>query len=550
MNSKNKNKVIFIGVVSVVLLFALVLIGVVVNLTTVSNSKPKSLDEMLKDINVSERTPVKASVSLDDTSLYDELPDINKYPLAIKGNGDIDLEIFSSGEKAGEGYESWLLDVAEEFNSSNIKTSDGRTVSVSVRQVSSGLGADYIISNKYLPDLYTPSNSLFGELVNSQGGDLSMYNPRLVGNTAGVLVSKNKGYKSLEDVVKAVKENKLNLGYTNPQTSASGLNFLVTLLKTSDSKDMFSKNAEISFSEFQSNIPFVAYTTMQMRDSAKNGSLDGMIMEYQTYTNEDDLNSIYDFIPYGIRHDNPLYFTEKAKGKEEAIKLFNDFCMSDKMQNLATKKGFNANEKYSSSLKFSGAEVSKALTLYKKNKDSGKDVIAVFVADCSGSMDGEPLLQLKESLSNGAKYINDNNLVGLVSYSTDVSIELPIEKFDLNQRAYFQGSVERLNASGGTASYDAVLVATDMIKKAKKNNPDAKAMIFLLSDGCANDGHTLSQVKDTIKGEKIPIYTISYTDQADTNAMKELSNINEAASINADSDDVIYKIKSLFNSQM
>ena len=492
MNSKNKNKVIFIGVVSVVLLFALVLIGVVMNLTTVSNSKPKSLDEMLKDINVSERTPVKASVSLDDTSLYDELPDINKYPLVIKGNGDIDLEIFSSGEKAGDGYDSWLLDVAEEFNSSGIKTSDGRTVSVSVRQVSSGLGADYIISNKYLPDLYTPSNSLFGELVNSQGGDLSMYNPRLVGNTAGVLVSKNKGYKSLEDVVKAVKENKLNLGYTNPQTSASGLNFLVTLLKTSDSKDMFSKNAEISFSEFQSNIPFVAYTTMQMRDSAKNGSLDGMIMEYQTYTNEDDLNSIYDFIPYGIRHDNPLYSTEKAKGKEEAIRLFNDFCMSDKMQNLATKKGFNANEKYSSSLKFSGAEVSKALTLYKKNKDSGKDVIAVLLLIVVVAW-RRTFITVKGVLSNGAKYINDNNLV-LVSYSTDVSIELPIEKFDLNQRAYFQGSVERLMLVS-TASYDAVLVATDMIKKAKKNNPDAKAMIFLLSDGCANDGILYHRLK-------------------------------------------------------
>ena len=32
--------------------------------------------------------------------------------------------------------------------------------------------------------------------------------------------------------------------------------------------------------------------------------------------------------------------------------------------------------------------------------------------------------------------------------------------------------------------------------------------------------------------------------------LAKLSGINEAASINADSDDIIYKIKSLFNSQL
>ena len=34
------------------------------------------------------------------------------------------------------------------------------------------------------------------------------------------------------------------------------------------------------------------------------------------------------------------------------------------------------------------------------------------------------------------------------------------------------------------------------------------------------------------------------------NSMNALSNICEAASINADEDDIMYKIKSLFNSQL
>lgn len=549
MNNTNK-KIIFAGISFVVVLVAIVSIMGVSKLISSKQVVDEPLDNMLKNVRVTTQTPVKASISLDDTSLYDELPEITKYPLAVEGNGDINLEIFSSGEKAGKDYESWLIDVANQFNNKGVSTLSGEKVSVSVRQVSSGLGADYIISGKYLPDMYTPSNVLYGDYIKAQGGDVTLYNERLVGNVAGILVQKGKSYKSFDDIVKAVTNNEINLGYTNPQSSASGLNFLVTLLNYADSLNMFSENAEKVFSDFQNNIPFVAFTTMQMRDSAMNGSLDGMIMEYQTYLKESDLNSVYDFIPYGIRHDNPLYITSTANGKEEAIKLFNDFCMSDEMQNLAKDKGFNIDSDYKSDLSFSGSEISKSLSLYKKNKDSGKDIISVFVADCSGSMDGEPIQQLKESLCNGARYINDNNMIGLVSYNSSVSIELPIAKFDLNQRAYFQGAVERLQASGGTASYDAILVAIDMIKKAKADNPNAKVMLFLLSDGHAQSGYSLENISGVLRDESIPVYTISYTSNADIEEMQKLSNINEAASVNADSDDVVYKIKTLFNSQM
>ena len=142
----------------------------------------------------------------------------------------------------------------------------------------------------------------------------------------------------------------------------------------------------------------------------------------------------------------------------------------------------------------------------------------MFVADCSGSMDGDPMNQLKNSLTNGAQYINDNNYVGLVSYSNSVTIEVPIAQFDLNQRSYFQGAVNNLIASGGTASYDAVVVAV--------------------------------KITSALRTSGIPVYTIGYGDDADTGELARLSGINEAASINADSDDIIYKIKSLFNSQL
>jgi len=72
--------------------------------------------------------------------------------------------------------------------------------------------------------------------------------------------------------------------------------------------------------------------------------------------------------------------------------------------------------------------------------------------------------------------------------------------------------------------------------------------LFLLSDGATTEGSPLELVSPIIKESGIPVYTIGYN--ADIEALQSISNINEASSINADSDDVIYKIKSLFNAQM
>ena len=548
---KRTKGIVTVGVLMIIVMVA-VIIGVVVkragNISSggggISGTKQDmTLDEMYNELDVEQATPVKGTVTLDTPDLYDELPEIDKYPLSVEGSGDVDIEIFTSGEKAGKDNDSWLIDVASSFNSSDVKTSDGKTVSMSVRSVPSGTAADYIISGKYLPDLYTPSNTLFGEYAISNNGSLELYADRLVGNTAGILVKKDSGYTTADEVIKAVQDNKITMGYTNPQTSATGLNLLLTLLRGGDD----------NFTKFNANIPYVAYTTQQMRDSASNGTLDAMLSEYQAYINDNNLTSMYDFIAFGVRHDNPVYICNKS-GKTaaelEGVKLVVDYCKSDEMQKIAAQKGFNANDDYTSAEEFSGAQVTQGLKTYKKTKDNGKDIIAVFVADCSGSMDGDPMNQLKNSLTNGAQYINDNNYVGLVSYSNSVTIEVPIAQFDLNQRSYFQGAVNNLIASGGTASYDAVVVAVKMITEAKAQHPDAKCMLFLLSDGYANNGYSMDEITSALRTSGIPVYTIGYGDDADTGELARLSGINEAASINADSDYIIYKIKSLFNSQL
>jgi len=521
-----------------------------------SKTMEEKLDYLTKKIDVTTGNPRKASISLEPASLYDELPDISKYPLTVEGKGEINIEICASPEKSGKDKDGWINEIAKQFNSKGFEV-DGKKVSVSIRNVSSGQAADYILSNKYVPDAFAPSSELWGNLIKAQGGSVTIVSNKLVGNVAGILVNESTkkkleaSYKKADmaAVLKAVEKNEMIMGYTNPLASSTGLNFLLSTLAHYDSSNLLSDKAKNGFTTFQNNVPFVAYTTMQMRESAASGKLDGMVMEYQTYINDDQLSK-YDFIPFGIRHDNPLYKVGTLTADKEAIlSKFSEFCANKDSQKLASDYGFNGLDSYKGE-KYDtiGATVLQAQQLWKANKDGGKDIIAVFVADVSGSMNGEPISQLKKSLINGAQYINDNNYVGLVSYSSGVTKEVPIGKFDLNQRAYFQGAVEGLQATGGTATYDGITVAIDMLQKAKKDKPDAKLMLFLLSDGETNEGIGLDYAEPLIQQSKIPIYTIGYN--ANIDALQKISNINEASSINADSDDVIYKIKSLFNAQM
>jgi Ca-activated chloride channel family protein len=125
---------------------------------------------------------------------------------------------------------------------------------------------------------------------------------------------------------------------------------------------------------------------------------------------------------------------------------------------------------------------------------------------------------------------------------------MQIGKFENNQRSYFSSAVKTMRAGGSTAMFDAIVVAEKILMDAKARNPYTKLMLFVLTDGESNRGYGFVDIKQITRSLKIPVYTIGYN--ANIDVLKELSNINEAATMNADSDNVIYRIESLFGAQM
>ncbi|WP_127586268.1 vWA domain-containing protein [Paenibacillus koleovorans] len=547
-----------------VLVFSVVYLGV--NLSTnwgksdqqvATEDASKRLNKLYGNIEVTTETPVKGRIDLDPVDVAASLPDISKFAITADSTTADYAEIFSSTEKAGTGDDGWLTDVAKEFNKAKM-TVNGVPVSVKLRNIASGTAADYIRSGKYVPDAFTPSNQMWGEMVKASGVNAQLITERLVGNVPGIVISKAKhdafvkkyGEVNVKSLIEAIASGEFSMGYTDPFASSTGLNFLVTTLQSFDSANLLSDKAIQGFESFQANVPFIASTTLQMREAAKSGALDGFVLEYQTYVNTAELRGAYVFTPFGARHDSPLYALGNVSAtKLEIIKKFAEFASQAKYQAAAKDKGFNGLEDYQSKLgKVEGSVLAAAQKVWKEKKNSGKPIAAVFVADVSGSMAGEPLNRLKESLIKGQKYLGRENSIGLVSYSSKVAINLPIGKYDTNQQSLFVGTVDSLRAGGNTATFNGVIAAIKLLQDHMAVNPNVKPLIFLLSDGETNVGLQLKEVQGLIEHYKIPIYTIGYN--ADIKALQSISSINEAASINADTDDVVYKLGNLFNVQM
>lgn len=530
-------------------------IGETINAEEASNK----LDRMVSRIRPSTASLVKSPVEYADTdeATAEELPELDSNKITMPATTDVYAEIWCSPEKAGQGTDGWMRELAEQFNLAKNTLDDGTPISVQIRNVSSGLAVDYVTTGKASAAAFSPSSIMWVKMLDAKGVKTQVIREKTVGNVAGALVTKKAydelvstyGSADLKAITEACAAGTLTMGYTNPFTSTTGLNFLVSTLLRYDRSDPLSETAVEGFRKFQENVPFVALTTVQMRDAAARGSLDGFVTEHQLYVNDSTLSHDYQFVPFGYRHDNPLVALPSATSDELAIlEQFAAFC-DENGRDLAIEYGFNRMDEYNPELpEVDGATLVAAQKLYKQNKDTGRTVVAVFVADVSGSMDGEPIHALQSSLVNSMRYISPNNYVGLVSYADYVTIEVPVAQFDLTQQAYFKGAVERLRAGGGTATFDAIAVALDMVQDALEDVPDAKPMIFVLSDGETNTGYDLSDVSEVLKAMRVPVYTIGYN--ANIDALRSISSINEAASIDASTDDVTYQLKNLFNANM
>ena len=408
-------------------------------------------------------------------------------------------------------------------------------------------------------------------MVEAKGTDMEEVAAQLVGNTAGIVMRDDIAEQlaittatpsaiAVRTVIEAVAAGTIAMGYTNPFASSTSLNFLQTTLRIyaeGDETRMLDEDVASAFEAFQKGVPILALTTMQLRnavgDGNDDGPLDALVMERQTFTAKPELANGWTYIPYGVRHDNPLWARSDAEPDAKAVlAMFAKYATSRDNHALAQKYGFFGDPQYSANADApSGNTLIGAQRLWKKRKDAGRPVIAMFVVDVSGSMAGSAIAQARRALMAGAENISRTNAVGLIAFNSEVSIRLPVEKFTTNHRGRFMAAAKTLEAGGGTAMYSAVAVALNELVKARSGAyENARARLLVLSDGESLGGLSLGNITAAVHGLGIPIYTISYGDGADDKTLRRLSSLVEAEMLKADEGAIAKTIRDLMNTQL
>ncbi len=566
-----KNRFIGIDHPSVKILLSSVTVALaLVTMTGCGQKEPDSKAAALEQLNelVSEtilpsrrENNYRANIQLSQTNLLSMLPSLNEYPMTLDARDSSTVEaveIFTSSEKAGTGRDGLYVEMAQAFNREQIKIGNGKVAQIGIRKIASGLGAQFILSQRNTPDAFSPSNHLWGDMLSGQGIRLSLISPVTAPNTAGVIVRKSKtdlitsnGRLDIQKLLTEVTTGNFAMGYTNPYQSSTGLNFLLTVLNAfaeGDESQLLAPDVASAFEAFQAGVPFVAQTTLQMRDAAvDSGVLDALVMEHQSWVNVKGMGD-YEFMPFGVRHDSPLYATAEAdEAEREVLTLFAQFLEQNKRS--VSDYGFGQQSDYQSAYTLeNGAMILNAQKLWKEKKSGGRPIAAIFVADVSGSMDGSRIKNLKRALIESSDLISSGNSIGLVSYNETVNVDLSIRQFNIQQKALFIGAVERLQTGGGTATNDAVLVAAHELSQFAKTNPNHKLVIFVLSDGETNKGLEYESVAKVMEWTGIPIHSIAY--ELSSTHLKAMAALAEGAYIESSAESASYRIGNLLNSEM
>ena len=185
---KKKNKFLFVVIAIIVfgVIYAIISLTQNVGKTTSTvnmESSIKKLDLLYKDINVRTSSIARSNAITSDEQVS-VLPDISEYPFVVNPTTDNFITIYSSTEKANEAENAWICEVAENFNKNN------SNISVGVRAIPSNLATDFILSEKYTPDIFMPSSDIYGKMLDSKEKKYDIVKQSIVNNVSGIVISK------------------------------------------------------------------------------------------------------------------------------------------------------------------------------------------------------------------------------------------------------------------------------------------------------------------------------------------------------------------------
>lgn len=539
---------------------------------------------LLPSITVESTEPTSNLASAVATQpLAERLPQAAAFPIYGAPSDDIDrsgsnlrVEIVSSLEKADNQLASrrWMVDAAERFNQRRERSNDGRRIVLVVRPIPSGLAAQMLVEGSYRPAGYSPASHQWVDLLRHEGIAPTLLETSLVGNRSVIAVrgaawEKSGGGKlGFGPVMERTLAGQLRMGTCNPYLCSPGLDFMHTLLWTTaghagnggtlQTAELDRGSIQRSLELFQQRVSRIDPTYLEQIEIWKRRpeSLDAVVMAEQSFRQLHREPGFEDLlaVPFGADQDSPLVTLPWTTGPErEALERFARFVTSAPLQTLARSQDFGDPSPVPSEARpprTDGKLLSRVQRLWKQRKDGGRTVYLQLLVDLSGSMNEKKRLpQLKRALIAASGAINSGNHVGLIGFSDQPKLLMPLQPYDSNSRARLLATVQGLEANGPTALYDGMAVALHDLMLARRRDPNGRFHLLVLSDGMATKGLELGDLRSVIEHSNITITPIAYGDVND-GELRDIAAIRESTVYRGDPKSILPLINDLFQTTL
>lgn len=178
------------------------------------------------------------------------------------------------------------------------------------------------------------------------------------------------------------------------------------------------------------------------------------------------------------------------------------------------------------------------------------DANILLVADTSGSMaDDGKIENLRDAVIefiDRVKIEDTGEYVGLIDFDDHIETKIDLAQLAYNE-AEWPSAVQRLDADGGTAFYDAVAEAVDILESKAVQGQDRVNIVIALTDGLdSGNGRSLAQLISEIQNSSVPVllFVLGFGSDADLDSLEELADSTGGVALPATPDDIdrLYKL--------
>jgi len=168
------------------------------------------------------------------------------------------------------------------------------------------------------------------------------------------------------------------------------------------------------------------------------------------------------------------------------------------------------------------------------DKKCNADLICVI--DISGSMMGEKIELVKESLKILIGMMDKNDRLALILFDNNSQVFFDLNYLTDKTKKELTNQINSIKAHGGTNILSGLQLAVNILKKEKDNtkNENRVSSVILLSDGCDNYSDDI-QLGESLKnltkglGLSFTLHTFGYGQDHDPKTMNKLANIRDGS---------------------